>query len=279
MKTKLLSVLCGLVVLGAMSTAQGALLYYEGFDYTAGPIHGAHSGWTDTSGKVAVSATNLTYPGLATEGGSAAWGDYEAQSTYGLNAAKAIGSSVAALFQSTTNVFYYSLLIGDTAGGTGNRCNLTLTDDTGEYNDDGIFIGSAGTTGDVNVGIHDIGTGEQGVSIGAASNTHMVLCRITMKDGDDEIAGLLNPTLATVSDSDFSTASTATGEITATTEDFQYLSIYIGTWWNSEEGKNTLLDEIRIGTTLGDVIIPEPATLAVLGLGGLVPLLLWRRRR
>ena len=95
-----------------------------------------------------------------------------------------------------------------------------------------------------------------------------------MKAGADELAFILNPDVATLVDSDFDSANTVTGELTDATNALDHFIVYFG-----GGGANTLLDEIRFGTTLADVIpgpvVPEPASLTLLGLSGLMML---RRR-
>jgi hypothetical protein len=39
------------------------------------------------------------------------------------------------------------------------------------------------------------------------------------------------------------------------------------------------VDELRVGSTWGDVVIPEPATVGMLGLGAVIMLLIRRIRR
>ena len=71
-----------------------------------------------------------------------------------------------------------------------------------------------------------------------------------MKDGNDEMATILNPDLYALSDADFDFADTAYGELTATDSDLERLILYFGA-----DGSTTLLDEIRIGTTLSSVTL------------------------
>jgi hypothetical protein len=103
-----------------------------------------------------------------------------------------------------------------------------------------------------------------------------------MLAGEDKMSGIMNPDLIGGGDldaADFDAAEDASGEITATAgQNLDYLGFGIGHWSANSHGDKTMLDEIRIGTTLADVIpVPEPATLIVLSLG-LVPVLLRRRK-
>ena len=252
-----------------------ALVFYEGFDYTPTDEIDGVGGWSNSNDTVGVSATGLTYTGLSVSGGSA---KYNATGDSGTgNFATKTPDDVAALFNSTDSVFDMSLLIGDTADPSNNspHANLwLLRDDSGGWLDDGITLDTTGGATPRH-SVHQIGTGEDGDNFTETGGTKLFVCRITMKDGDDDLATILNPNLSTLVDADFDSAATATGELTATGDDLDRLILYF-----AASGEDTLLDEIRIGHTLSSVIpsAPEPVTLAVLGLGGALAILLRRRR-
>jgi len=282
MKSYLSFVLClvAAVMVGA-SSAQATLLFYDGFDYAATNNIDGVGGWIDPSGVVGVSAVGLTYTGLATEGGSAKK-KLPQTGNIGSNGGTQAHTIVAGLadqFRSESNVFYLSYLAGDSTGSPtsmARRGNLAVFahDGAGTPAQDGL---SMGTTGGMAMQVLDLGAGEGNASAGDAAGTKMLLARITMKVGDDEFAGILNPDLATVVDSDFNSADTAYGNISASASDsIDWLGLWIGTWGVTDDGDNTVMDEIRIGTTLADVMpVPEPASLALLAVGGLA---LLRRR-
>ena len=106
-----------------------------------------------------------------------------------------------------------------------------------------------------------------------------------MLAGEDKMSGIMNPDLVgggDLDEADWTAAEAsgvASGEITASSsQTMDWLGFNVGSWPANTMGDNTLIDEIRIGTTLADVIpVPEPVTLTVLAIGGLA--LLRRRRR
>ena len=259
------------MILAVMSQAQGALTWYEDFQYTPSASIDGVGGWSNSNNTVGISATGLNYPGLGTRGGSAM---YSATGDSGAgNYATKNPVGVAALFNSTSNVIYASLLVGDTVGGNSPHSNLWIFQDNGSggWTDDGVTIDTTGGA-TPRVGLHKFGGGEAGVgSYSATAGTKLFAVRFTMKSGPDDVAFLLNPDLATLSDSDFDAAPTNSGELTGNLE---HLIMYM-----APSGTNTLMDEFRIGTTLADVfpgpVVPEPASLTLLGLSGLMML---RRR-
>jgi len=283
MKSYLSFVLClvAAVMVGA-SSAQATLLFYDGFDYTPTNNIDGVGGWIDPTGVVGVSSVGLTYTGLATEGGAAKKKLPQTNNigSNGNSQAHQIVAGLADQFKSESNVFYVSWLAGDSTGSPtsmARRGNIAIFnhDGAGTPFQDGL---STGTTGGMGIQVLDVGVvGEGNANPGDAAGTKMLLGRITMKVGDDEFAGILNPDLATVVDSDFNSAETAYGEISASaSQNIEWLGLWIGTWGVTDDGDNTLMDEIRIGTTLADVIpVPEPASLALLAVGGLA---LLRRR-
>jgi hypothetical protein len=274
------------MILAMTSPARGVLLYYEGFNYAPTDNINGVGGWIDPNGVVGVSADGLDYPGLATEGGSAKKRlphTDNISSNASDHAHKLLGSAVQDLFKSESNVFYISYLAGDVPGSTNplgpsRRGNLALNRHFGDGSktNDGLNMG---TTGCMCFQVEEIPVGEGNGNPGdGGPGTKMFVGRITMAVGDDAFAAIVDPNLATLVDSDFNTAETAFGEISAASdENLDWLGLWIGTYGPTTDGDNTLMDEIRIGTTLADVTpIPEPASVALLGLGGLM---LLRRRR
>ena len=259
------------MILAVMSQAQGALTWYEDFDYPASASIDGVGGWSNSNNTVGISATGLSYPGLGSRGGSAKY-SATGNSAAG-NYATKNPAGVAALFNSTSNVIYASLLVGDTVGGNSAHSNLWIFQDNGSggWTDDGVTIDTTGGA-TPRVGLHKFGGGEAGVgSYSATAGTKLFAVRFTMKSGPDDVVFLLNPDLATLSDSDFDAGPTNSGELTG---NLDHIIMYL-----APEGTNTLMDEFRIGTTLADVFpgqfVPEPASLTLLGLGGLM---LLRRR-
>ena len=151
------------MVLVVSSSAEATLLFYEGFDYSPTSNINGQGGWIDPTGHTGVSATGLSYAGLATTGGSAekanlgsgGHGSGAGQHTYQL-----AGSAIQDLFRSESSTWYWSYLRGSTeSGGTGSRANfyLNMHDGIGNKTVEGINIG---TTGGATYQISDIGGGE-----------------------------------------------------------------------------------------------------------------------
>lgn len=285
MKSYLSFVLCAAAVLAVASPAGATLVYYEGFNYAATTSLDGVGGWTDNGDIVKVVSSGLTYTGLATAGGAAHRAADYGPPAYPETAHKLLGSSVSDLFKSTDSTFYMSLLIGDSVGGNADRAmmQLWMRDGLGGYNSDGIEASTGGSPATGVTRIYDIGAGEGSAAVlSEMAGTRFTVYRITMKVGDDEMAVIRNPDLIGGGDldpADFDAAATGYGEISASSlENIDYLSLKFGGYTANGQGDNSMIDEIRIGTTLADVIpVPEPVTLTVLAIGGLA--LLRRRRR
>ena len=203
--------------------------------------------------------------------------------------------------------------IGDFDGGFDDRSNErdllpTAVPDSSEYYFSFLFQGNALIDG--SFGLADGGTGSNddpreltGVQVGVGdsdtdtdtdfddvllyingtpttiltdydtSTTYLALVSIIDDAGVDTI------TASVFADGDSlgSPAGTAMGTATLSAGDLDELALARDTEQSSASDPDLFVDEFRFGTELSDVVIPEPASLALLGLGGLM--LLPRRKR
>lgn len=129
----------------------------------------------------------------------------------------------------------------------------------GAYSND-FIVGTDGGSGSVSFSESD-----------ASDIAHFIVLQFNFVAGDDTVDVFIDPTLAALQ------ANTSDGQLTD--RDFAFDRIGLANFNNNPTFG--FVDEIRIGTTLADVadvaVIPEPASLGLLGFGGLV--MLGRRRR
>jgi hypothetical protein len=260
-------------LLSATPMAQATLLFYEPFSYTddanlAGqkPPQGASAAWTRISGDVGtgvIESPGLTYSGLSTTGNAALLTPTSGVIQYGINletSAQINGSSV----------YYMSFLLEK--DNTGTRTFALLLGNTGGTGAKALYIGQA-TGGNTWAFGEDQGTI---TSTGVSSNGENPSLFVLQIDIANQTASMwLNPAL----DAPFPNTPTLTANLSGT--GFSYSSIRLQA--GSTSGGNTtsigFFDEIRIGTTLSDVLpVPEPAT-AFLLVSGMAGLFVTRRRR
>ena len=266
-------VLTATCVLAIAASAMAARIWDEPFDYTPDPVNGLHG----TGGWGIQSFTWSVAP--VVEAGSL---DYALNGSSGNKAVMAgsggtIAKSAPSEMSNTDGTVLYisrvsgpngSIYIGDGSfPWQGSKLYLTTRSDllnVGPYYG-GIVEANSGTGSEQQV------YAGQGV-IGAVN---LIVVKVTLLSGPDIVEVMFNP--------DLSLGEPATWQHTINTIDINAYgaggtdapSVFMYHPSSPAQGA-AMVDEIRFGDTWADVV-PEPATLAVLGLGGLLGLS--RKRR
>lgn len=284
------------VVAMLAGTAQAGLTIYEGFNYTDtgsnpnqqldgipadGNNHGASgfaavSDWDDYSsaGYNGIMACPHTGGGLDSNafpftavGSSATSTTNDYRSYARRELATHIDTSAAG-----EHTYYISLLTKTHTVGSGMAWAGLGTGDRGEYNQ-GLFFATNGS----NTLIKVLGTSGY---VGSADRTtdgstyFVVMKFITnYNGGTDTWGGIVSygpsETVPTSEPTSWDATATSSSDYTL---DYLYMEVDV------PDSKTEEYDEFRVGTTWNDVAVPEPATMVLLGLGG-IGVLIRRKRR
>jgi len=262
LKTNVTIALVALLSL-AVGQAKATLLAYEGFDYTANTAVVDANGGTGWTGAWTVSATNGSQTVLSptlSEGGATGIGNRLSVTANGSttsNASRVIFSSMK-----NSGTYWLSVMVKNDAGNSTTYGYLQLGD---QYSNVPVRVGYSNGG---NWYIQSPNNSNVKADTGIAATSALLVLKIDLTNKTLDL--WVNPSSA---------SDTADGSValhpTSSYVRFDRLSIRVG---SSSSGTSTgSFDEIRIGESYADVVIPEPATLSLLVVGGALAML--RRRR
>jgi len=265
-------VVLGLMSLAMVNTAEATLLYYEGFEYDPGPATNPPTPWNRSffggSQSATIEAGSLAYPGLASAGNRLAQNDpvggtlsYAVNNTASIN--QMFSSAGTYYITFLANVLRYQGDLDSLGGPT-----FEALSTGGKYVRPVIRGMSPGMA---RIELENWPGNVERVSASFATNDQPVLVAVRVVNdggaGGDDVRVVVNPDLS-LGEPDWDnfllqrTADNITDAV-------------------ASSGRITMnrandFDEIRVATTWAEVAVPEPASLGLLGLAGL--LLLGRRR-
>ena len=263
--------------------ASGALIAEESFDYPANGLAdngsaadaGWAGGWT-TGSDGSVVSPGFTYTDSNSDSLIVAGNKANLAGDSSSNAL-AFRKLTSAQSPTTSEPIWISTIMQRNSSDDNRRAFLlSFSQDTGqpEFN-----IGQnteGGSKSDPQPWFANITNRTGGSDSGTASGTNtldktFLVARLSTNGTDETLDVFVNPDLsATPTTADIS----VTGDVAA----FNTVRLFAGDNLSGAAPADADFDEIRIGTTFGDVTpIPEPASLALVGLGSLV--MLGRRRR
>jgi hypothetical protein len=248
-------------------TAQATLLFSEAFNYSPGALGGNinpgnSTAWSSGNANLTVVSGNLTYAGLADQGGN------EFQIANGVSA----GTIFNTFANQTSGQVYYSFLFNATAADSANNYFTALNPGTSTPNGSSdamnAYFYAAGQ-----LRIRAAAQAAAGSTVLTLGQTYLV---VEMIDLTAKTASLwVDPTSSSFGLTAPAADVTLSG-ITATAVD------NVGFKAQSAAGGPYLVDNLLVGTTWADVTpagVPEPATFAFAALGLLGGFLLRFRRR
>lgn len=278
-----------MVVLVAAGAASADLLAYEGFDgYSAGDLDGQATSSTvgfdgetwsisgDTSGVDgwAAETGGLSYGSLVVNGGNAqGWRGTSYDDNTG---AGAVLYSNSPLTSTTQSELYFSALINADNLQAANFLQVAWDHEIDDNKKRlfGFEIRGSNEVYALAGDVSDNGTvgGTVATGLTLASGTNLIVVRAT--DGPDSVELWLNPDLSNPGQANWSQSGMYA--LTVGDSEYGFDGFYLHEALNGSQSAQ--IDELRVGETFADVTpIPEPATMALLGIGGLGVLL--RRRR
>lgn len=280
---------------GTISAAQGALLFYEGFNYTDGTqLHG-QGGWSndpnstyDGTTPATVSNTGSANPFEVFDGtGAEAWdGDFTGVTQTGnfagyqpghLFATQSLHSTVTSTFTdgTTTWLSFINYRTSSRSPIVSIGAGPTTGDRSRTSQDENIGMGAIYNNGNARALTWAGGGAEYDLTAATIGldQPQFLMAKIVWSDaGLDTITVVSFLETDTISEVNFNTATQSTLSVDFDQSLFDTISI---------GGANGHVDEIRIATTFADAFtgtaIPEPSSFALVGLGALA--LLARRRR
>ncbi len=244
----------------AIQSTQATLLFSDAFNYSAGNLVG-NGGWTGAASTgLQVATGNLTYPGLADQGGN------ELEIING-----SAQTAYATYANQTGDQVYYSFLFNATAADSANNYFTALNPGTSTPN---------GGSDAINAYYYSNGKIEvRGSPASASAGTGTALTigqTYFIVEEIDLVAGTGNLWIDPTPGASAPTATATITGLTSTAVD------NVGFKAQSAAGGPYYVDNLLIGTTWADVTpaaAPEPSTLALAGFGGLCLLGLGTRFR